>query len=246
MIQFDIIMVSDATDVIRREVTQRCIDSIFRTQEDGYEFKVIVVEANKHISYDDCITVHYDFDFNYNKCLNLGLRYSMARYKGLCNNDLIFHYGWAKELIRAFDKGFGSVSPYCMNTHKDFFPMGRHLFKGYRIGAHVAGWAIFVTDKTIESIGKLNEGVVFWYSDNIYVEQIRSKSIQHCIVCSSFVTHLGSNTLNRIINKTVKREMTIKQKRAYENQKKIIWRGKKETPYVINEEDTEKVVTLKR
>jgi hypothetical protein len=92
----------------------------------------------------------------------------------------------------------------------------------------------------------LNEGVSFWYSDNIYGEQIKHAGVKHALVCSSFVTHLGSSTLRAVRDPKMKRRLTTEQKKSFEVQKNIIWRGRKVDPYSIKEIESDKIVTLKK
>lgn len=221
MIEFDIIIVSNASNKGNKGVTDKCISSLLESQKDGFVFKPIIVEQNKSVEYDNALTLHYDFDFNYNKCLNYGLSHSVAKFKGLCNNDIIFHENWHRGIYKALIKGFGSVSPYCPNTHKKLFKSGDKVLIGYTIGHHLAGWAIFLTDETLERIGIINEGVDFWYSDNIYGEQLKYHGIKHGIVCNSFVTHIGSVTLKQN-NSLFVRDKTVGQRKKYEQQRRAI------------------------
>lgn len=221
MTQFDVIIVSNASNKGNKEVTDKCITSLLESQKDGFVFNPIIVEQNKSVEYDNALTLHYDFDFNYNKCLNHGLSHSVAKFKGLCNNDVIFHQNWHQGIYKALTRGLGSVSPYCPNTHKKLFKSGDKVLIGYTIGHHLAGWAIFLTDETLNAIGLINEGVDFWYSDNIYAEQLKYHGIKHGIVCNSFVTHIGSVTLKQN-NSLFIRDKTIGQRRRYEEQRRAI------------------------
>lgn len=244
MITFDIIIVSNASTLENKDVTQRCIDSILDTEEEGYKFNIIVVEQNPKVSFNDALTIHYDFDFNYNKCLNEGLKHSSAKYKGLCNNDLIFHYKWFEGVVDSLESGFGSVSPYCVNTHTGRYDIANVCISGYNTGSQMAGWCIFLTDETLSKIGKLNEGVSFWYSDNIYAEQLKYHKVKHGLVCNSFVTHIGSHTLKQV-NKVMYRDITISQKKQFEAQRNQIWKGVVKPVYErnkLNVNDDRKVV----
>lgn len=221
MVNFDFIIVSNSMTDEFFQMTKNCIDSIYDTAN-LYMPTVIVVEQNKNVTHDKAITVHYDFEFNYNKCLNLGLKYSASKYKALCNNDLIFQENWCQDILAGFKMGFGSLSSYCLNSHKKKFPIGNHIISGLRVEYELAGWCFFITDETLKSIGKLDEGVVFWYSDNIYAEQLSLKGIKHGLVCSSFVTHIESQTLARIHGVKKKELTTAQQKNFYERRNMIL------------------------
>jgi hypothetical protein len=230
VIEIDIIVVSRADNDLNLETTERCLRSIRETQSEGYQFNIIVVESVDYVEYENALTLHYDFDFNYNKCLNLGLKHSSARYKGLCNNDLVFHYGWADGIVKALNAGFGSVSPYCLNSHIRHFERGNYVKAGFRIGRELSGWAIFATDKTINTIGTISESVSFWYSDDIYGEQLKVNGIKHGVVCNAFVTHICSVTLNQVFGAD-RRNITTRQSKAFNSEKNKMWRGKKGTIY---------------
>lgn len=230
MVNFDFIIVSNSLTPEFFQITKNCIDSIYDTAN-IYMPNVIVVEQNKEVKHDRAITVHYDFDFNYNKCLNLGLKHSASKYKALCNNDLIFQENWCQDILVGFNMGFGSLSPYCLNSHKKKFPVGSHIMTGSRVEYELAGWCIFVTDETINKIGKLDEGVVFWYSDNIYAEQISVREIKHGLVCSSFVTHIESQTLSRIHGVKKKELTTAQRKNFYERRNMILLETNKRKIY---------------
>lgn len=251
MITFDLVIVSNASTLENKDVTQRCIDSILDTEEDGYKFNPIIVEQNPKVAFEDALTIHYDFDFNYNKCLNEGLKHSSAKYKGLCNNDLVFHYKWFEGVVDSLESGFGSVSPYCVNSHSGRYDIANTCISGYSIGGQMAGWCIFLTDETLSKIGKLNEGVAFWYSDNIYAEQLKYHKIKHGIVCNSFVTHIGSHTLNQV-SRLARRSITVEQKKQFEAQRNQIWKGKVVPVYSRNamnvngERNVKKAIRVKK
>lgn len=225
MVDFDFIIISNALTEEHKMFTENCIKSILDTA-DIYSPHIIVVEQNNNTEYENTLTLHYDFEFNYNHCLNYGLKHSISPYKALCNNDLIFHEEWCEDVLKGFKLGFGSLSPYCLNSHSDKFETGKKIITGSRVGHELAGWCIFLTDRTLNKIGHINDKVKFWYSDNIYVEQLSSNEIKHGLVCSSFVTHLGSKTLNMLRPKR-RVAMTKGQKKTFEYERDMIRRNKR-------------------
>lgn len=219
---FDIIIVSDAYNNSNKTVTEECVKSLLLNKLDAVEQKIIVVEKQETVNYENTLTLHYDFDFNYNKCLNYGLQESNAEFICLANNDLIFHKDWQAGIIIGFSYGVGSLSPYCIRHHKNMFQMDSKIHTGYRTEHELAGWCICLTRETLNSIGKLNEAVSFWYSDNIYAEQLKRENIKHGIVCNSFVTHLLSHTLNQRRPKD-KHFLTREQKEKFNNEVIKLW-----------------------
>lgn len=191
---------------------------------DDVDFNVVIMEQTKakydgmfdHIS-GNVITVNYEFRFNYNKCLNEGAKLGDSDHILFCNNDLIFHRFSIKRLFKGMEK-FRSVSPYCNLSHptkmyNNPVMSGNVLRPGYQIGGRVAGWAIMMERSVWDEIGGFDEGVDFWYSDNIYADQIRDKGIEHALVCNAFVDHLMSRTLRTDKNKV---NLTRNQRKKYE------------------------------
>lgn len=149
----------------------------------------IVVEQQP-VEYD-CLTVHYDFPFNYNKCLNLGYQHT-ANNVAFCNNDLLFHEGW-QGIERHFDQ-YGSLSP--LNPGWGFhteFKAG--VYEGYRTGRELCGWCLIVSRDTMEKTGGFDESVSFWGSDDVWGFQLQALGIKHALVADYKVHHLVSRTL---------------------------------------------------
>jgi len=226
---FDIILVSNAKGR-GKLFTENAIKSILLSKNQ-INFNIIVVEQIKGITYKNATTINYDFKFNYNKCLNLGISKTKNKYIVLCNNDLQFHPLWAENLYRGFKAGFISLSPYCKRTlgKKD---IGNHILQGYQIARHVAGWCIAIDRGIFKKIGKINDDVEFWYSDNIYADQLIKAKIKHGLICNSFVTHTngGSNTLN-VQPKEKNLDLTGNQLKKYNKAKRKVNYAKKKTIY---------------
>lgn len=210
MIEFDVIMPSYAKDDTLRQMTSACLQTLFTsTPSDVIRFHAVVMEENKAVVYDvptqghNLVTVHYDYPFNYNKVINHGISLTGSPYVIFCNNDLRFHEHFAEKLLAVFNMGYLSVSPYCTISHQKHYEPGDHIFKGNITGKTVPGWCIAVQRSIFDQIGKLNEDVEFFFSDNIYVEQLNKAGITHALVCNSFVTHLGggSKTFNQMNSK---------------------------------------------
>ncbi len=192
---YDLIIVANSGKSRLVEITQNCINSA-RNETD---VNVIVVETFPLAkSYSNCHTILYHGDFNYNHALNLGIQKSKADILILANNDLIFYPGWSQigELMQI--NGFGSASALSWTTKEHKGLAGEWIYPGYMIGFSLAGWCIFVTLETINKIGKLDETYSFWYSDNVYAEQLIKAGIKHGLFCNIRVDHLTSATLKTL------------------------------------------------
>lgn len=188
---YDLIIISQSKgDLIK--VTQNCIDS---ARQDNAELNIIVVETGDPYPYKVDKIITYEGNFNYNHALNLGLKYAKSDVQILANNDLIFYKGWSKigDIMRV--NSYLSASALSNDDRQRFFRHGEFAYEGYFIGYQLTGWCIFTSKKLWSLIGELDETHVFWFSDNVYAEQLKAKGIKHALICSVRVDHLGSRTL---------------------------------------------------
>lgn len=189
-LEMDIILVSNAETPYLRNLTENAILTCRKADSVKYNF-YIVEQYRRTKEYPNTKTLYYDFPFNYNRCLNLGIHCSKNKYIALCNNDLIFKKNWGKNMIRIMEQeGYLSASP-----SKKYF---NGIIKGYRVGKYLLGWCIVINREVIKKIGKLDESVEFWFSDDIYAEQIKKAGIVHILNGYSNVIHLTSKTLSKI------------------------------------------------
>jgi len=181
--------------------------------------KIVVVE--------ECLTarpqpgtkmLYYDFEFNYNKCLNLGFSVCNSKYVAFCNNDLYFDVNWA---INAVSAGYLSVSPTAKHTFKG-------VVEGYTVGSsrkkqgQILGWCIIVDRVVMEMIGGFDTPVKFWYSDDVYAEQLKAAGIKHALVGNSRVKHFTSRSLNnaKVVKGRERAGMQRGQYKIFEQYKK--------------------------
>ena len=96
----DIIIVSNGQSTYLQNITKNAIDTCLESSN-LIKFNFIVIEQYRKAVYKGARTIHYDFPFNYNRCLNLGLKHSTSKFVALCNNDLGFKRLWAENIIMA-------------------------------------------------------------------------------------------------------------------------------------------------
>jgi hypothetical protein len=114
-------------------------------------------------------------------------------------------------------KGFLSCSPAgrgCRGKVK----AGQYI-EGYGIGRELLGWCIVADMKLFDMIGNLDEGCEFWYSDNLYAEQLKHSGIRHCVVGGRLVDHVESVTL-RTKTQAEQHRMTQLQRRVFDELRK--------------------------
>lgn len=194
--KYDLIIVSKSENSRLQQITQNCIDSARK----DCELNVILIETSglqvKYKGVNEVI--QYTEPFNYNRALNQGLEITKGDIHILANNDLVFHKGWIKTCEVMTDYGFDSVSVLSNDRRQKGFKRGEYIYEGYNIGSMLTGWLIFVTKNCIAKIGKLDETHEFWYSDNIYADQLKSAGIKHFLYCGVQVDHLESATLRTL------------------------------------------------
>lgn len=209
---YDLIIVSKSSTPELIQMTQNCINSALS----DCDLNVILVETSRgDVNYEGVNTIVYLNDqFNYNRALNKGLEVVKGGIHVLCNNDLVFHEGWSKtfEIMQEYD--LQSVSVLSNDGRQAGFKRGEYVYEGYQIGSHLTGWCIFVTKDTIRQIGKLDESMNFWYSDNVYADQLRNAGIKHYLYCGAFIEHLTSKTL-RTLSFRDQRRYSVQSQRRY-------------------------------
>lgn len=222
----DVVFVSHAKDHECYLLTLDAVGTLLASSQ-YLTFNVFIVEGNKNISYEKKFiqfnnatikTIYYNFDFNYNRCLNLAATKAKSDLIMFCNNDLIFHRGSTDQIVSHLEN-YRSVSPYCrLSHHTNLYgnpvKSGDYIIEGYKIGANIAGWAIAMQRSLYDEIGGFAEDVTFWYSDNIYGEQLKATGEKHALICNCFVDHLGSKTLHKASRQEME-TMTSGQKRKY-------------------------------
>lgn len=215
---FDVILLAYSKTEKHKQTTVDCIKSLKKAKNKHVEINIIVLESyDIGIKFKDSTTFFYQqHPFNYNESQNKGFALSTADYVFFCNNDLEFFDFWADECYKVFRMGYKSLSPYCPVSHPRWFRDGNFIQVGYQVGVNLPGWCIGVERKMFEELGGFNTAVTFWFSDNIYAEQLKISGVKHALVCSSFVKHLdfGSKTLNSLTNKE-RVWLTTKQRKRY-------------------------------
>jgi len=217
-VHVDIIILSFARDEHLKKLTHQAIDTLRASEDPGrVVFHVVVIESNRSLApyqYPFSET-HYPCEtFGYHRYMNIGIRHTHSPYVCLCNNDLIFHPGWASSIVGAMerDPGLLSASPYCPVFHaREGFQKHGPPVEAY-FGV-LTGWCIFVRRSIFDIIGRLDERLVFWYCDADYCQTLLHHGLRNCLIPSSFVTHLGSESFRTMPKET--REKLMKEPELY-------------------------------
>lgn len=199
----DVVIVSAGKDTRLQMLTNQAIQSC-RKNELRVNLNITVVESHDATYKDVEQIIYVEEPVSYNKFLNLGAREGSSEYIAFCNNDLLFGADWASHLLEAMNLfEANSACPYCPISHnidRSLIKINSGVYAGYTIRQYFAGWCFILTRELWNRIGRLDERLSFWCSDNATVEQIKQQNERHILVTNSIVTHLsnGSQTLNTI------------------------------------------------
>jgi GT2 family glycosyltransferase len=217
MTEIDVVFLSASRTPAMRSLTTGALDSLAASEDPArIRFHPLVIESVPGTAdYPGATMLFPSGKFGYHRFMNLGIRAGHAPYVCLCNNDLVFHPGWASEILQAFeaDPALMSASPYCGYFHPSVH-VAPHadILAGYENGIHVTGWCLFVRREIFNFIGELDERFVFWYCDDDYRFTLRQHGLKHALVVRSKVDHLGSRTLAGESDARRKDSITARQK----------------------------------
>ncbi len=233
-IDIDIIILSYAKDNKLRELTETALKTLFTSEpDDKINFNVVVVESNKDAevyNYPNTQTVYPKEKFGYHRYMNIGIEMTNSPFVCICNNDLVFHDGWATEILRAFEKDaeLCSTSPAC-SIHHPAQGISTHngIHYGYEVRKELIGWCLFFKREILKITGKLDPNFKFWFADNDYSMTLQKHGLKHALVTSSIVEHLESKTLNT--KRTRERKRLTAGERFYYEYK---WEGRSYLSYL--------------
>lgn len=193
--EIDVCIISNAQTEELKKVTEKGIQTLLKSEENTI-FNVFVVESNRLVKYDfpNTQTIYPSIPFNYNAYLNMAVSAGKAEYVFLANSDLTYERKWASKIIEAMKNNplILSASPFCPQTQdRNDFP--NDVYLGYEVRRECAGWAIFQQRKIYDFIYKMDESVSFWFSDNLYMDQLMLHRIKHGLITASIVNHHGNN-----------------------------------------------------
>jgi len=213
----DIIIISNAKTTELKEITEYAINTLYNSEE-NIIFKCYVVESSDadFSQMNENITmIKPTGTFGYHRYLNQGLDYCKSKYVCLCNNDLEFHKNWASNIIKEMETDISllSASPLSYSIQQERFgirPNSGNKY-GYKLWENLSGWCIF-QQRSIYNQISLDEQFEFWYCDNDYLEDLKSKNIKQALITSSQVNHIVSKTLDTMSVEEKKRLTQMQQK----------------------------------
>lgn len=188
-IEIDIVILSFAKNERLREVTDTGLKTLL-SSEPGHKirFNVVVLESNREArpyAYDQVRTEYPQTKFGYHKYMNIGIGMGTSPYVCICNNDLVFHPGWASAILDAFgqDPALTSASPACSIHHpQQGISLSGEVLYGYEVRRELIGWCLFFKREMLKVTGKLDPKFKFWYADNDYSMMLQKHGLKHAMV----------------------------------------------------------------
>jgi GT2 family glycosyltransferase len=203
MIKIDIIILSNGKNEQLKMLTAQTIQSLHQSENpDHISFNPIVIESNSNLDpyqYEDAKTIYPAEKFGFHKYLNIGINITESKYICFCNNDLIFHNGWASAILLAANENptIACFSTYCPKFHQDKNEnIPNNINFGYQNGIHFTGWCFMVKREILHQIGLFDEKFIFWYADDDFRLTLEKHKQKNALIKNAEVTHLGSETLN--------------------------------------------------
>lgn len=201
MQKIDIIILSNAQTPELRRLTIQTIETLLASEDPNeIRFMIQVFESAQTgtYNYPFCQTLVPPKPFNFNRYMNMGIKRGTSPFVCMCNNDLIFHPGWASRILEAFEKNpdLVSASPICEISHREsgILP-NTGIYIGYEIRKHVSGWCLFFKRSMVKRTGLWDERFRFWFVDNDYAKTLEKRKLLHALITDSRVDHLESQTL---------------------------------------------------
>jgi GT2 family glycosyltransferase len=202
ILEIDVIILSYAHTRTLLQTTKCCLVSLLQSENPSkIKFNVVVVESHqtmKPYQYPGTNTIYPEQPFGYHRYMNIGINSTKAPYICICNNDLIFHLGWASEILKQMelDPDLASASPLSSNYHPNLgMPLEHDVKFGYRVGYEIAGWCLFYKREMIKTVGILDENYQFSGADYDYSYTLWVSNIKHGLITSSIVDHIAAQTI---------------------------------------------------
>jgi len=200
--EVDVIILSYAHTRTLLQTTKSCLISLLQSENPKeIKFNVIVIESHqpmKPYQYPGTTTIYPDQPFGYHRYMNIGINSTQAPNICICNNDLIFHPGWASEILKQMKENdeLLSASPVSSNYHPNLgMSLEQQVKFGYRVGYEIAGWCLFFKRRLTKIIGILDENYEFSGADYDYSYTLWVSRIKHGLITASIVDHITAQTL---------------------------------------------------
>jgi len=197
----DIILLSYTKSSKEYEMTKDCIFSLHNNL--NVKAHITLVETNpqiRHGTYDVENFITPCQDFNYNKFLNIGLKFATHEKVLISNNDIHYKSNCLQTLAEKLEI-YSSVSPLDLASQSDL--MNKDDIVGYEIGKLLTGWSIMFNRSILDQIGMFDERFNFWYQDNDYSNWLQKCNLKHALIPSAHIIHAGQQSLQLLTSEEI-------------------------------------------
>ena len=187
-----LVIISNSDSVKCQLLTLETIETALIDKEFISEI-IVINTGEKSIKYPNCKEYYFhELEFNYHNTLNFAVKTHefKSNYITFCNNDLIFTEGWASQLLQAMELN----NLQCASPANIARPTVPQIIYGYEISKTFTGWCFTVRKDIFETIGLFDNEVTFWYSDNLFCEQLKFHDIRNALITDSIVKHKTSQS----------------------------------------------------
>ncbi len=205
----DVIILTKSNDNSIKQ-TCRTIQTL-HDSESKHTFKIHLLESgndNKSI-YENIVTNYIILKdvFNYNKFLNIGLKYTSCDWVVVANDDLSYERGWFEEILKVqrIRKDIKSFSPKDPALYYKYYPhhfvgTDKQYFESYIVTEAFMGWCFVMRKEVLDLLIPFDESFDMYYQDNDLVERLKFIGIKHALVRNSIVSHHQTMNINKMNN----------------------------------------------
>lgn len=199
----DVVILAYTLDREVWEMNAEAIRSL-RASEPDIEFNVCLVESNPDWEsvggiYDPFTQVLVPNEkFNFNRFNNLGMAQGNAEWVIFANNDVVFHPGWCRNMLKAAAANpklmcLCPVDPKSQHTPEGTFSSANPV-PGYLVRVHFTGWCFMVRREIFDVVGKFDERFDYYFADDDFTLTLRKYDLLNAVVPSAKVNHLAHIT----------------------------------------------------
>lgn len=224
----DVICLTNTKNEKFHGLTNQTIRTLLKSEKE-IQFKVNLMESNPEnmLGYDfpNLNYVIVTEKFNYNRYLNIGLKYCKNDWVLIINNDLTFTEGWLTEILKEYEnnteiKSFSPFDPIAAQKHYPHLYKDGNIYTGYKTPVELMGWCILVRREVLQKIGGFDEQFDFWFQDDDYGQTLKSHNILHGLVKSAVVYHFESSS-HKLLDDKERERMTTLAKIKYNKKWKM-------------------------
>jgi GT2 family glycosyltransferase len=195
-----------------KEVTQRCLESIFDNTH--CEYRLIIIDNASDASTrqyldqvklsrpDKVLLIANEENVGFTKAVNQGIKVSSSDYVCINNNDIIVSDGWLEEMIYVAEghsdigivnpsSNFGKRKPWgkTFKQYANSRTFGKH--GQYSETASPVGFCYLIKREVIDKIGLLDEGYSpGYFEDTDYALRAKAAGYKSVFANGAFVFHL--------------------------------------------------------